>query len=103
MLRYIRLTSLGGSGFGSRTPEYRNGSRGADLLAFLEQQARSHGRYKLFALTTRTAHWFVERGFSEVNTDTLPKPAIRLIKMDDLKCSPRIYSLFSLLTKKARI
>ena len=54
-------------------PEYRNGSRGADLLAFLEQQARSHGRYKLFALTTRTAHWFVEHGFSEVSADTLPE------------------------------
>lgn len=54
-------------------PDYRNGSRGADLLAFLEQQARSHGRHQLFALTTRTAHWFVEQGFVEVSADTLPE------------------------------
>ncbi|WP_227430910.1 amino-acid N-acetyltransferase [Psychrobacter sp. I-STPA6b] len=54
-------------------PDYRNGSRGADLLAFLEQQARSHGRHKLFALTTRTAHWFVEQGFEEVDAQHLPE------------------------------
>ena len=53
-------------------PDYRNGSRGADLLAFLEQQARSHGRHQLFALTTHTAHWFVEQGFNEVGVDALP-------------------------------
>ena len=55
-------------------PEYRSGSRGADLLAFLEQQARSHGLYKLFVLTTRTAHWFVEQGFAEVDASALPEP-----------------------------
>ncbi len=55
-------------------PDYRNGNRGADLLAFIEQQARSHGRHKLFALTTRTAHWFVEQGFEEVSADNLPEP-----------------------------
>ena len=54
-------------------PEYRNGSRGADLLAFLEQQARSHGLYKLFVLTTRTEHWFVEQGFAEVEASALPE------------------------------
>lgn len=54
-------------------PDYRNGKRGADLLAFLEQQARSHGMHKLFVLTTRTAHWFVEMGYSEVDADSLPK------------------------------
>ncbi len=53
-------------------PEYRNGSRGADLLAFLEQQARSHGLNKLFVLTTRTAHWFVEQGFLEADASVLP-------------------------------
>lgn len=53
-------------------PEYRKGSRGADLLAFLEQQARSHALNKLFVLTTRTAHWFVEQGFTEVDASALP-------------------------------
>ena len=40
------------------TSWYRSGSRGADLLAFLERNKRSHGLHKLFVLTTRTAHWF---------------------------------------------
>lgn len=54
-------------------PNYRNGNRGADLIAFLEQQARSRGIKDLFVLTTRTAHWFVEQGFSEVPAETLPE------------------------------
>lgn len=53
-------------------PDYRNGSRGADLLAFLEQQARSLGLKKLFVLTTQSAHWFIEQGFVEVESDKLP-------------------------------
>lgn len=54
-------------------PDYRNGSRGTDLLAFLQQQARSLGLHQLFALTTRTSHWFVEQGFEEVSADNLPE------------------------------
>ena len=53
-------------------PNYRKGSRGADLMAFLEQQARSRGIHELYVLTTRTAHWFVEHGFVEVSADALP-------------------------------
>lgn len=53
-------------------PDYRSGSRGSDLLMFLEQQARGQGRYKLFALTTRTIHWFLEHGFSETTYQSLP-------------------------------
>lgn len=53
-------------------PSYRKGNRGADLLAFLEQQARSRGMTELFVLTTRTAHWFVEQGFVEVAPEELP-------------------------------
>ncbi|WP_169393213.1 MULTISPECIES: amino-acid N-acetyltransferase [Psychrobacter] len=58
-------------------PDYRKGNRGADLLAFLEQQARSHGLQKLFVLTTRTAHWFVEQGFVEVDASALPAERLK--------------------------
>ena len=27
---------------------------------------------RLFVLTTRTAHWFIEHGFAEASVDTLP-------------------------------
>lgn len=53
-------------------PDYRKGNRGADLLAFLEHQARSRGMNELFVLTTRTAHWFIEQGFVEVGANELP-------------------------------
>ncbi|KAF0814549.1 Amino-acid acetyltransferase [Andreprevotia sp. IGB-42] len=53
-------------------PDYRDEDRGAQLLRHVEQQARSQGLRKLFALTTRTSHWFVERGFAQATVDELP-------------------------------
>lgn len=53
-------------------PDYRDEDRGADLLRHVEQQARGLGMEKLFALTTRTSHWFVERGFTQATVDVLP-------------------------------
>jgi amino-acid N-acetyltransferase len=43
------------------------------LLKNIEAKARSQGSKKLFVLTTRTAHWFVERGFYETGLDELPQ------------------------------
>lgn len=54
-------------------PDYRRGSRGVDLLNFIENHAKNQGFKKLFALTTRTLHWFIEQGFSQTTPDTLPK------------------------------
>lgn len=34
--------------------------------------AKSQGMKKLFVLTTRTAHWFIERGFNEADVSALP-------------------------------
>lgn len=53
--------------------DYRSAGRGDRLLDFLEGQARRQGVKHLFVLTTRTAHWFVERGFVETGVDALPK------------------------------
>lgn len=53
-------------------PAYRKGERGDALLSRLEQQARRSGAGTLFVLTARTAHWFMERGFSEGSVDDLP-------------------------------
>jgi amino-acid N-acetyltransferase len=54
-------------------PEYRSAGCGDALLRSIEARARSQGSKKLFVLTTRTAHWFVERGFLETNVHELPK------------------------------
>ena len=39
----------------------------------IEQQARRLGMDRLFLLTTRTAHWFIERGYQEESIDILPE------------------------------
>jgi amino-acid N-acetyltransferase len=54
-------------------PFYRDGGRGERLLAHAEAKARMAGLKSLFVLSTRTTHWFIERGFAEVDTARLPE------------------------------
>ena len=53
-------------------PDYRGQQRGDALLACVERQSRQLGIRRLFVLTTRTAHWFRERGFHPGQLDDLP-------------------------------
>ncbi len=53
-------------------PAYRHGGRGDELLERIEERARAQGLKTLFVLTTRTAHWFRERGFVLSSVDRLP-------------------------------
>ncbi|MFA6014720.1 MAG: amino-acid N-acetyltransferase [Gallionellaceae bacterium] len=46
---------------------------GDALLKHMSAEALAQGFKKLFVLTTRTAHWFVERGFNEVDPAQLPE------------------------------
>ncbi len=52
--------------------DYRNEGRGDALLEAIEQRARAAGIHTLVVLTTRTAHWFRERGFLPGDTSRLP-------------------------------
>lgn len=54
-------------------PDYRRSSRGDHLLNHVEGLAEGQGIEKMFVMTTQTAHWFVERGFSKASVKTLPK------------------------------
>jgi amino-acid N-acetyltransferase len=54
-------------------PEYREVGYGDQLRAHIEARAKKLRLKRLFVLTTRTAHWFIERGFAEVGLDALPK------------------------------
>jgi amino-acid N-acetyltransferase len=54
------------------SPGYRNSGYGAALLERIETKARRQGIQRLFVLTTRAAHWFIEHGFSEAGVDDLP-------------------------------
>jgi len=54
-------------------PDYRSSSRGEVLLQRIAVQAKQMGLSKLFVLTTRSIHWFQERGFTPVEVDLLPE------------------------------
>lgn len=53
-------------------PDYRGSGRGDALLEHMERRARAAGLEGLFVLTTRTAHWFRERGFQPATLERLP-------------------------------
>ena len=53
-------------------PEYRSSSRGDSLVAKVEERAKQMNIQKLFVLTTRSIHWFRERGFEPVEVADLP-------------------------------
>uniref|UniRef100_UPI0040545C34 amino-acid N-acetyltransferase n=1 Tax=Niveibacterium sp. SC-1 TaxID=3135646 RepID=UPI0040545C34 len=53
--------------------QFRRGGLAAQLTRHVESRARAAGLSRLFVLTTRTEHWFRERGFKEVSPDELPR------------------------------
>lgn len=53
-------------------PDHRRWGYGERLIQRIEARAARQGIRRLFVLTTRTAHWFIERGYSQVSVDDLP-------------------------------
>lgn len=53
-------------------PEARDAGYGEQLLRACEWRARQQKIRRLFALTTRAEHWFLEQGFKPVAPSTLP-------------------------------
>jgi len=53
-------------------PQSRDRGYGEAILNHMIDIARSQKLKKLFVLTTRTAHWFIERGFVESDVSALP-------------------------------
>ncbi|AUD58109.1 MAG: amino-acid N-acetyltransferase [Gammaproteobacteria bacterium] len=54
-------------------PDYRDADRGSLLLKNIINQARNRGYSRLFALTTRSIHWFLEHGFVIEDVEALPQ------------------------------
>jgi len=54
------------------SPQYRGRGKGDALLGFLERRALSQGIRRVFILSVRAFHWFLERGFREGTIDDLP-------------------------------
>jgi amino-acid N-acetyltransferase len=54
-------------------PDYRDAGGGEQLLRFIEEKAKKQRIKRLFVLTTRASHWFIEHGFREAPVSALPK------------------------------
>ncbi len=52
--------------------EYRNNKYGLAIFEHIEQSALTQGVKKLFVLTTKSPHWFLEKGFKEGSVASLP-------------------------------
>lgn len=53
-------------------PAYQGSGDGDRLLRRIEQRARELGLTRLFVLTTRTSHWFINHGFEAADLESLP-------------------------------
>jgi amino-acid N-acetyltransferase len=54
-------------------PEYRDAGYGERLLQACEARAKRARFRRLFALTTRAAHWFIAQGFRDAGVAALPE------------------------------
>lgn len=54
-------------------PDYRDAGYGERLLKACEERARALRIRRVFALTTRAAHWFLEQGFKAGDVSALPE------------------------------
>ena len=52
--------------------EYQKDGRARKLLDHIEQKGTELALDKIYTLTTRTAHWFIEQGFTETTVGKMP-------------------------------
>ncbi|MBZ8138965.1 amino-acid N-acetyltransferase [Rubrivivax gelatinosus] len=55
---------------------------GERMLKRIEHRAKAMGLESIFVLTTRTMHWFIKRGFAQVDPDWLPEARKRKYNWD---------------------
>ena len=64
------------------SPEVQGQGDGERVLKRIEQRAKAEGLESIFVLTTRTMHWFLKRGFVQVDADWLPEARKRKYNWD---------------------
>ncbi|MGY0194672.1 amino-acid N-acetyltransferase [Leptothrix sp. BB-4] len=64
------------------SPQVQGQGDGERILKRVEQRARMQGLDSIFVLTTRTMHWFIKRGFVQVDPDWLPEARKRKYNWD---------------------
>ncbi|MBC7683444.1 MAG: amino-acid N-acetyltransferase [Ferruginibacter sp.] len=64
------------------SPQVQGQGDGEKVLKRIEQRARAAGLQSIFVLTTRTMHWFIKRGFVQVDPEWLPEARKRKYNWD---------------------
>ena len=64
------------------SPQSQGQGDGEKILKRIEHRARILGLKSIFVLTTRTTHWFLRRGFVQVDPDWLPESRKRKYNWD---------------------
>lgn len=64
------------------SPDVQSQGDGERILKRVEQRAKASGLDSIFVLTTRTMHWFIKRGFVQVDPDWLPDARKRKYNWD---------------------
>ena len=64
------------------SPAVQGQGDGDRILKRVEQRAKAMGLSSIFVLTTRTMHWFIKRGFVQVDPDWLPEERKRKYNWD---------------------
>jgi len=64
------------------SPQSQGQGDGEKILKRVEQRARAMGLNSIFVLSTRTMHWFLKRGFVQMDPDWLPEARKRKYNWD---------------------
>jgi amino-acid N-acetyltransferase len=64
------------------SPQVQSQGDGERILKRVEQRAKGMGLDSIFVLTTRTMHWFIKRGFNQVDPEWLPEGRKRKYNWD---------------------
>ncbi len=64
------------------SPQSQGQGDGERMLKRIEQRAKAAGLESIFVLTTRTTHWFLKRGFVQVDPEELPEARKRKYNWD---------------------
>ena len=64
------------------SPQSQGQGDGEKILKRIEQRARAAGLQSIFVLTTRAMHWFIKRGFVQMDPDWLPDARTRKYNWD---------------------
>lgn len=54
-------------------PAFQGDNKASELLAFLQKKAKQQGFNEVFVLTTQSAHFFLQQGFSPIAIEQLPQ------------------------------